>query len=137
MTRSSRPSYPVDPVQRVYGRVLAVVVVIDLAVLAAGLFLYASGALPSSIEIAAVPEFWHLSAAELEAITGGAGRAWIETLEEGRSIAFAALVAFPASMIVMSGVAAVLYLARRRIVYAAITLAVLAVFVAAALGFVS
>ncbi|MFW5814348.1 MAG: hypothetical protein ACOC6J_11875 [Spirochaetota bacterium] len=69
--------------------------------------------------------------------TGVGGRGWITTLGEGRSIAFASLVVFPASMIVMSGVAAVLYLVHRRVVDTAITLAVLAVFVAAAFGFVS
>lgn len=137
MTRQSRPSYPVDPVQHTYARVLAAVVVLDLVLLAAGLVLYASGALPSSIEVGSVPDVWHLSAQALAAEIGDGTRAWIESPGEGRSLAFASLVAFPASMIVMTGVAAVLYLRHRRVVYAVITLAVLVVFVLAALGFVS
>lgn len=137
MRRQPPPSFPVDPVQHTYARVLAVVVVLDLVFLAVGLLLYASGALPSSIEVGVVPDVWHLSAQELAAQIGDGTRAWIESPGEGRSIAFASLVAFPASMIVMTGVAAVLYVRHRRLVYAAITLAVLVVFVAAALGFVS
>ncbi|MFW5743209.1 MAG: hypothetical protein ACOCW3_02215 [Spirochaetota bacterium] len=137
MKRSTPAPYPVDVVQERYARVLSVVVVVDLVILGVGLLLYASGALPSSVTIGSIPELWHLSAEELTTLSGTADWSWVETLGEGRSLAFASLVAFPASMIVMTAVATTLYLRHRRTTYAAISAAVLAVFVAAAIGLVS
>lgn len=126
---------PIDPVQESYAALLVWFVRIALLGLFVSFALYATGLIPSTLDIAEVPDSWHLSAEAYAEATGGVtGWAWVRTLGEGRTLAFASLVLFPLGTLVMVTAATVLYLRNRVPAYAVITFLELIVLVVAATG---
>ena len=135
MNNAERGAPEVERTQQDYARMLVWFVRVALVTLFVGFVLYAAGVVPSRVEIAEVPEHWHLSASEYARETGGRqGWSWITELDEGRTLAFAALVFFPAGTIVLVLAAVVLYLRARVPVYALITFLEAVVLVIAASG---
>ncbi len=126
---------PVDNVQLVYASLLMWFVRIALAALFVTFILYAAGLVDSAIDIADVPNRWHLSAGEYAVATQTeAGWSWIRSLDQGRTLSLASLVLFPAGTMVLTAVAVVLYLRNRLPAYALITFVQVAVFAVAASG---
>lgn len=129
---------PVDEVQLVYASLLVWFVRIALVTLFATFILYAAGVVGSAIDIADVPNRWHLSAGEYAIATQTeAGWSWLGSLDQGRMLSLAALVLFPAGTMILTAVAVVLYLRSRLPAYALITFIQVIVFAVAASGVLS
>lgn len=101
-----------------------------------GLFaLYAFNALPASLPIREVPEYWHLDSSSYTSITGTeTGWRWIRNISDAGLLAFAGLVYFPISAIVAVLAAAAFYARNRVAAYAFIALLEGAVLILAATG---
>ncbi len=111
----------VDPVQLVYARMLMWVVRIALAAIFVTFVLYVGRVLPAVVDVAQVPEVWHLSARNYAAETGRAlGWQWVRDLEQGPILVFASLILFPAGSMIVVGAASFFYLRAGRRTYALI-----------------
>ena len=131
----NQPLPPVDDVQLIYASLLVWFVRIALIALFATFILYAAGVVGSAIDIADVPNRWHLSAGEYAVATQAeAGWSWLRLLDQGRTLSLAALVLFPAGTMVLTAVAVGLYIRSRLPAYAVITFLQVVVFAVAASG---
>jgi hypothetical protein len=128
----------IESVQISYARVLGVAVLTGFVLLFAGFIVYTLGIVPSRVSVDEVPELWHLSARELAARTSrGTGWEWTRQLAQGDQIAFAALVYFPASALVLVLIAGFLYSRQGTRNYAVIAVLEAVVLFVAASGILS
>lgn len=128
----------VDPVQLAYARMLMWLVRIALAAIFLTFALYVGRVLPAVVDVAQVPEVWHLSARDYAAETERAvGWQWIHNLDQGPILVFASLVLFPAGSMLIVGAASFFYLRARRRTYALIAFLEFVVLAVAASGILS
>ncbi len=122
-------------VSRTYAAMVGWLVSISLSALVAAFALYASGLLPSSLPVHAIPDLWHLSAAEYAAVTHRAtGWAWIAQITDGRYLVYLTLVLFPAGTMLIVAIASPLYLNARAPLMALIALVEAAILLVAAIA---
>ncbi len=122
-------------VSRTYATMVGWLVSISLSALVVAFVLYASGLLPSSLPVQAIPDLWHLSAAEYAQVTNRAiGWSWIVHIADGRYLVFLALVLFPAGTMLIVAIASPLYLNARAPLMALIALLEAAVLLFAAIA---
>jgi hypothetical protein len=127
----------VDPVQSTYAGLLRRLVSIGLALLFVMFAIYASGVAPSELPIEDVPAIWSMSAADLADMTGSrSGWSWASSLDNGSTLAFAALVFFPASAILLIIIAGFLYLRQNILPYTLICFLEAAILIVAAAGII-
>ena len=130
-----RPGRGIEPTQLAFATMVSWVVRIGLMLLAAAFTIYVVGLIPSAVPIAEVPTLWHLDAVTYSYRTSHElGWAWISSLGTGDTLAFAALVLFPAGTMVVIAITAALYVRDRSLTYAWIALAEFLVLLTAASG---
>lgn len=128
----------VDPVQEGFAKVLIWIVRIGLVAMAATFVLYVSSTVGSALPVDGVADYWHLDSAEYRDVTSGAqGWQWIRDIGDGSTLAFSALVFFPASVIVAVAIAALLYMRHGVGRYAIISVLLAIVLLVAATGVIS
>lgn len=127
-----------DSVQALFARLLSWLVRIGLALMFVSFILYVFGLVPSGIPVALVQDQWAHSADEFAAATGmQTGWNWVRDLLDGRALAFASLVIFPAGTIILTAAASLLYLRHKDKRYALIAALECVVLVVAATGLLS
>lgn len=109
----------VEPVQRSFATMLSWLVRIGLGLLFVAFVLYAAGVVPSTVALDDVPSLWHLDAAAFTEETGREpGWSWLRSLNEGRTLVFAALVVFPFGAMALVAATVALYLRQKTPIYA-------------------
>ena len=126
----------VEPVQELYAILLGWLVKIGLAAMFISFAIHFSGILPTSLDLARTTDFFHLSAAEFAEQTGGqTGWDWIRAIGDPRFLSFAAIVIFPAGMVLVITLAGVFYITHRNRTYALLAWLEAFVLIVAATGF--
>jgi hypothetical protein len=131
-------SNEIDRVQLQYASLLSWLVRVGLALMFLAFAAYAIGIVPSRLDLRDVPDRWTLSSDEYIAQAGiESGWGWTGTIDDGRTLAFASLVVFPAGTMILIAIAVLLYLKDRSWIYAIIAGLETLVLVVAATGIIS